>query len=182
MLPYPNGKYWCQLLWPYTTRNVTVFYCPAMPNWRGYDTRTISYSACWGVTIGMNVVFGDPVFPAGPPQWPITLAEVGSPSRTILFACSSYKNYANWGDPPSIQPLKSGHYAIAPGNQTEPLLCLAPRVNPRNWPRNFFDMQRHNGTTVVTHVDGHVTAYRTQRLLTPQGANWRDPNFSMWDL
>jgi prepilin-type N-terminal cleavage/methylation domain-containing protein/prepilin-type processing-associated H-X9-DG protein len=182
MLPYPNGHYWSQLLWPYTTRNVNLFYCPGLPNWRGFDTKTMSYSACWGITIGMNAVFGDPGWGGAGPTRPVTLAEVGSPSKTILFACSSYKNYANWGDPPSIEPLKSGHYVIAPGNKSEPLLCLAPRVNPRNWPYDFFDLDRHNGATVVTHLDGHVTVYRTTRLLTPQGTDWHDPDFSMWDL
>ena len=179
-----QGKYWSQALYPYTSKNAEIFYCAGLKNRRGRDIFDgVNYNAAWGVTTGLNIVVGDP--PAG--TWPIKIVEYGSPTRTLVFACSSASKYLSWDS----ENRDSGHYVISPGMKSQPLLCLAPRIGVpvrsraagRGWWYDFFDENRHNGNVVVTHLDGHVKVYSRDYVLTPNrvAKTWKDPRFSIWD-
>lgn len=180
-----TGKYWSQVLMPYASGKMELFYCSDLPNWRGRVVSGQNYTAPWATSVGINVAFGDP--------WtgynPIKLSQVQSPKKTILFACSSYINYKNWGDPAGqVNAEKDGHYCICPGRKTEPMLCLADEikrvVDARKWDYNFMDARRHDGYTVVGFPDGHVGIFPTKKVLSYEGglSDWKSPDFSMWDL
>ncbi|MBI2842591.1 MAG: prepilin-type N-terminal cleavage/methylation domain-containing protein [Armatimonadetes bacterium] len=169
--------YWPRMLQPYTTKNLGVPYCTDKPAWKMGTTYSMdqdSYYTYIFVSIGMNLLFGGD-FGAGPYD-PLKLSQLGSPSRTIMFVCSSWKSYG----------MDVGHYTVTPGKSQQPLLCIAPRVNQNNWPYTLVADDRHGGRVVVTHADGHVASYEPKTVLSVgiKGAGPRDykkPNFSMWD-
>jgi prepilin-type N-terminal cleavage/methylation domain-containing protein/prepilin-type processing-associated H-X9-DG protein len=190
-----SGKYWMQILFPYTSsRNPNLYYCASAPNVRGNNDPSIifgqggTYGCAWAVTIGMNCCIGDP--PTG--VWPLKLTEFHSPSHTMVFACCTAKYYAPWWpDEAAAHYEKGGHYCIAPGrgghNPCSPALTLEanePRIHQvvtaRGWDCDFLDYDRHNGNTVTALLDGHVGVFRTKDLLTAKG-DPTDPNYSMWD-
>ncbi|MBI2842590.1 MAG: prepilin-type N-terminal cleavage/methylation domain-containing protein [Armatimonadetes bacterium] len=170
--------YWPRMLQPYTSKNLVVPYCTELTASKMGITYSMDQESYWtylGVTIGMNLLFGG-FYGAGPYD-PLKLSQLGSPSRTIMFICSSYKYYGN--------PY-AGHYAVTPGKSQQPLLCIAPRVNQNNWPYTLAAADRHGGRVVVTHADGHVASYDPKTVLSvgikgATGKDYKKPNFSMWD-
>ncbi len=187
MPPSSEGKYWMQLLFPYTTKKPDLFFCPSLPNWRGYDASLTGsggdFIAAWAVSIGMSACMGD----TWTGVWPLKISEYRSPSGTLVFACSSGKNYTFWGDQDIAQYDKGGCYNITPGKKTQPLLCREPRINKsvtaRGWDFDWFDENRHQGNTVVGMLDGRVAVMRTSEVLSAKGniTQWRNRNFSIWD-
>ncbi|MBI2842592.1 MAG: prepilin-type N-terminal cleavage/methylation domain-containing protein [Armatimonadetes bacterium] len=180
---YTAGRlniYWPRMLRPYMTKNLGLPYCTELPANKlnppiTYSNDQDSYWTFHGTTIGMNLLFGG-FFGAGPFD-PLKVAQIATPSRTIMFICSTYKYYGNpyWG-----------HYTVTPGKAQQPLLCIAPRVNQNNWPYTLVADDRHGGRVVVTHADGHVASYDPKTVLSvgikgATGKDYKKPNFSMWD-
>ncbi|MBI2843207.1 MAG: prepilin-type N-terminal cleavage/methylation domain-containing protein [Armatimonadetes bacterium] len=169
-----RGVYWGQKMASYLGKSIAVVYCPASPYRGARSGIPPDWVAGWS-SIGMNVIFGNNYSIVAP----IKMSEIVSITKTILFCDTSFSNY------PGYESTDIGAYCATPGRSTEPLLCMAPRVNSAGtWTFSTLSLKRHNGRTVVTHTDGHVGTYATNKLLTANGTrkDYKLPNFSMWDM
>ena len=186
----PNWKApcWMYMLFPYTSKDPTIFYCPERPNldWQISDMSnyTDQYRTAWKVTIGMSIITGDMYLNTGPGDnrsLPCSISEFQSPSKTLIFADSSYRNYEYRRD----GDRKNGMYVISPGSQTQPDLCkreVGDAVARRGtFLQDFFDPDRHDNNVVVAHLDGHLKVYTQNFVLTAQGTNYNSPSYSLWD-
>ncbi|MBI2842589.1 MAG: prepilin-type N-terminal cleavage/methylation domain-containing protein [Armatimonadetes bacterium] len=197
---FPSGErsdgghiiFWHKAILTYMGKSFELPYCTGIKH--QFTSFLANETYGWVATIGANIaVVGTDYAGVNDPATaerqkravtPVRASEIGSPSKTLLLACSSYYNYNN----PYV-----GHYAICPGMKEpgERFLSMSPGVNPAGWNGNFFDPARHGGVVVVAHADGHVAVYKREKLLNPgiSGVtagnllqNLRKPNFSIWDL
>lgn len=160
---------WIWLLQPYM-KNLALRKCPSDksdPN--GYDSPAGGF---YGYYVGLFPSYGynsdyfvpDPDGIFGPiPANPISLAAIGAPAETLMFADSTYSTAGGAGQPDSA--FHNGYYRVEPPSKWAGAPPLRRTSFGYLWPRH---MERVN----VLWADGHVKSATIGQLSDP----------TLWDL
>lgn len=160
---------WAWLLQPYL-KNLQIRTCPSDksdPN--GYNKPS---DPNYGYYVGLFPSYGynsdyfvpDPDGAYGPiPGAPISLAAIGSPASTLMFADSTYSTAAAAGTPDTA--FHNGYYRVSPPSAWTGAPPLTRTSFGYVWPR-------HSERANVLWADGHVKSSSIDAL--------RDP--TLWDL